>query len=149
MGKSIEGKMFRIKVLSIGKTKEEWLCLALNEYEKRLSSRVRITWVLAKDEKDFLRQVEKENRFVCFDPHGELLTSEVFSKKVMALFAQNKNHLTFLIGGAAGLDPAIKGRSKANLSLSPMTFTHQMTRLILIEQLYRSFEICANSAYHK
>jgi 23S rRNA (pseudouridine1915-N3)-methyltransferase len=141
--------MFKIKVITIGKVKEEWLRLALEEYKKRISSSVQITWALAKDEKDFLSQCENEGRFVCFDSRGELLTSEEYSKRLSQLLEQNGCRLTFLIGGPEGIHQTILKRAIATLSFSRLTFTHQIVRLIFIEQLYRSMEILANSAYHK
>ncbi len=141
--------MFKIKVITIGKVKEAWLLQALKEYEKRLSSNCLITWVLAKDERDFTALAKKEDHFVCLDQKGVLVSSEVLSKKVMALLEQNGSRLTLLIGGADGIDPLLLQKADALISLSPLTFTHQMTRLIFLEQLFRAFEIFANSAYHK
>lgn len=141
--------MFKIKIITIGKSKEEWLLAAMEEYETRLSSKVLIEWVLARNEKDFLNQSEKEDRFVCLDPKGELLSSVAFSQKILSLLEQNRSRLTLLIGGAEGIEASLKKRALALLSLSPLTFTHQMTRIILLEQLFRSFEIQANSPYHK
>jgi 23S rRNA (pseudouridine1915-N3)-methyltransferase len=141
--------VFKIKIVTIGKTKEKWLLLALQEYEKRLSSQLQVEWMLAKDERDFLKQTEKEERFVLLDAKAELLSSEEFSKKIFALFAQNKCRLTFLIGGPQGLSETLKKKAMAQLSLSPLTFTHQIVRLVFLEQLFRSFEIVANSSYHK
>ncbi len=141
--------MFKIKIITVGKTKEKWLQLALAEYEKRLSSRLLLEWVFAKDDQDLASRLGKEENFFCLDPQGELVTSIAFSNRIFELFEKNKCKLTFLIGGPSGLDPLIKKRSRFLLSLSPLTLTHQITRLVFLEQLFRSFEIKAHSPYHK
>lgn len=141
--------MYQIKIFTIGKTKEQWLEEALEEYTQRLKSVLRIEWHLVKDDTQLLRLLEKEKSFIGLDPQGELLESIAFSKQLFRLLAEGGSRLSFVIGGSDGIPPPIKARAKKLLSLSPLTFTHQLTRLVLLEQIYRAFEIEKGSAYHK
>ncbi|HSX10856.1 MAG TPA: 23S rRNA (pseudouridine(1915)-N(3))-methyltransferase RlmH [Chlamydiales bacterium] len=137
--------MFKVKVLTIGRCKEEWLLVALAEYEKRLRGKLSIEWRLAKDDAELIEWASAEPSLVALDPKGELLTSEEWSRKMIRLGLR----IVFVIGGAEGLPPEITKRAQFQWSLSPLTFTHQITRLILIEQLYRAMEIEQGSRYHK
>lgn len=136
--------MFKVKVLTIGKCKEEWLAQALAEYEKRLRGKLAIDWQLAKDDIQLTEWASQE-AIIALDPKGELLTSEAWSLKMNRLGLR----LTFVIGGAEGLPPQILQKAIFRWSLSPLTFTHQITRLILMEQIYRALEIERGSQYHK
>jgi len=126
--------MYRIKIISIGKNKESWLKTAL----------MQIQWLLKKKDSDLKKTVLEEKKFHCLDPNGISYTSEGFSK----LITQNAS-ITLVIGGALGIDDTIKTKAQSLISLSPLTFTHQHTRLILLEQLYRAIEIHKGSDYHK
>jgi 23S rRNA (pseudouridine1915-N3)-methyltransferase len=142
--------MIKIKILSVGKTREQWLEEALAEYFKRLQKTVQFECLWAKDDTQLLALAEKEDVIICLDPAGKLMTSEkfaiFFSRQVEAAGAR----LAFVIGGPEGLPMPLKQHSKiAMFSLSPMTFTHQLTRLILVEQIYRAMEILKGSKYHK
>jgi 23S rRNA (pseudouridine1915-N3)-methyltransferase len=130
--------MMRIKIISPGKTKEPWLLEALAEYEKRLSVKAKIEWVFPKE----LSTIETP--YALLDVKGSLISSEDFSKYLMS-----KPSHTFVIGGAEGPPLEIKEKASFKFSLSNMTFTHQMVRLILLEQIYRGFEIHRGSKYHK
>ena len=141
--------MFKIKLITIGKTKEAWLDVALQEYTKRLSSVATIQWVLVKNLKELERSADSLKPFICLDPQGISCTSEAFSKLLHQELIKRGSRLTLLIGGDEGLPPSLKDKASLLLSLSLLTFTHQMTRLILLEQLYRSFEIARGSPYHK
>lgn len=136
--------MYLVKIFSIGKHKESWLTQALAEYEKRLTGKARIQWSLFKKENDLETAVSKEKTYHCLDAQGKCYTSEGFS----TLIASSSNH-SFVIGGDKGHVESIKNRSQSLISLSPLTFTHQHTRLILLEQIYRAIEIQRNSDYHK
>lgn len=138
--------MFKVKVLTQGKCKEAWLQEALLEYEKRLTGRLRVEWVLAKSEEELIYLVSHlKEPYIALDPKGLLFSSEALSKKMQEWGSQ----WTFVIGGAEGLCQKILEKAKLVWSLSPLTFTHQMTRLILVEQLYRALEIEKGSSYHK
>lgn len=144
--------MHRIRILSIGKTKEDWLEEALAEYLKRLQQTASIEFVWAKDNPQLEQLVEKEavrgGIVICLDPKGQILDSEKFSAFLLRQLELGGARMAIVIGGADGLPEALKDRYPL-LSLSAMTFTHQMTRLILVEQIYRAFEIAKCSKYHK
>jgi 23S rRNA (pseudouridine1915-N3)-methyltransferase len=135
--------MYKIKIFIIGKTKESWLNEALEEYTQRLKAQMAIEWVLAKDDDHLFQLLAKESSYICLDPKGKLTTSEEFAKLIY------RSRLNFVIGGPVGIPDAIKSRASLLLSLSPLTFTHPLARLVLLEQLYRSMEINRGSPYHK
>lgn len=136
--------MYKIKIFTVGKAKENWLCDAISEYESRVSPYLTLEWILTKDDKALDTLAEKEPHFIALDPQGKTFTSETFSKQLMKF-----PRLSFFIGGAEGLTPFVKSKAKELWSLSALTFTHQMTRIILLEQIYRAFEIDRGSPYHK
>ncbi|MDP1880612.1 MAG: 23S rRNA (pseudouridine(1915)-N(3))-methyltransferase RlmH [Parachlamydiaceae bacterium] len=140
--------MYKLKIISIGKTKEKWLDEAVQEYLKRLKPYVQIETLWAKDNHQLIDWCQKENSFICLDPQGTLHTSESFSQFLIRKWEKEGSRLTLVIGGAEGLPQILKEKSQL-ISLSPLTFTHQMTRLILIEQIYRAIEIHRGSNYHK
>ena len=141
--------MYKIKIYTIGKTKEKWLDAALEEYTKRLSPDLTIEWILSKDKESFNDCLKKIKDFVCLDPQGGQLESEEFSAFIHKEFQKGGLRLNFVIGGAEGLDASHLTKATHILSLSKLTFTHQMTRLILLEQLYRAFQIQKGTRYHK
>ena len=136
--------MYKIKVFTIGKLKESWLHEGLAEYSKRLTPYMTIEWILAKNDKELTQLLEKVDTFTCLDPQGTLQTSEEFS-----LLVQENARLNLVIGGSDGIPAPLKARAKKLLSFSRLTFTHQMMRLILLEQLYRAIEISKGTSYHK
>ena len=140
--------MLKLKILSIGKTKEKWLEEAVNDYTKRLKSTVQIEYLWAKDTPQLIEWARKESYYICLDPSGKLFSSEEFSQFLSEEWEKGGSRLTLLIGGAEGLPSEIKQKSLL-ISLSPLTFTHQITRLVLIEQIYRAIEIQKGSRYHK
>ncbi len=137
--------MFKVKIIAVGRTKETWLEQALSEYEKRLQGRLEIEWLLAKDDASLIALARKEPILIALDVKGEQLSSEGFCKKWMRLGARS----AFAIGGPDGLPADILKGARFRWSLSPLTFTNQMVRLILMEQLYRALEIVSGSPYHK
>lgn len=138
--------MFKVKVITQGKAKEPWLNEALSEYEKRLIGKMQIEWILVDKPKDLEEKALKESHLIALDVKGKCLNSEEFSK---ALFSDWGLRPSFVIGAAEGLSPSILSHAKYRFSLSRLTFTHQMVRLILVEQLYRGLEIEQGSSYHK
>ncbi len=138
--------MFKVKVLTQGKIKEPWLISALEEYQKRLSSTLTIKWVLVNTDQELTTLALKEPMLIALDIPGKLLSSEEWSH---ALFSSWGARPTFVIGGSLGLDPSVVQHAKIRISLSPLTFTHQMVRLILVEQLYRAIQIEQGTQYHK
>lgn len=139
--------MLKVKVLSIGKTKEKWLEEALQEYLKRLSPVLNIEFLLFKTNDQLETQASKENSIICLDPNGKMVSSEEFATILTSGLEKGGSKLTFVIGGPEGLP--INLREKTMLSFSKMTFTHQICRLILVEQIYRAMELQKGSKYHK
>lgn len=140
--------MLRLKILSVGKTKESWLEEAIALYERRLKPHMTIEWIWAKNDDQLQTLALQEPLLLCLDPEGLQMTSEAFSSYLEKQWALGGARLAFVIGGAEGLPPKLKEHSKL-ISLSKMTFTHQMTRLILIEQIYRAYDLSKGGPYHK
>lgn len=140
--------MIRIKIISPGKIKENWLILAIQEYIKRLTPLATFELIFPKDEKTFAKLLQDEKDLICLDPQGQSLTSEAFSTYFFKSIEKFGSSISFAIGGADGFPRGIH-LNCPKISLSPMTFTHQMTRLLLIEQIFRAFEINKGSNYHK
>lgn len=139
--------MIRIKIISPGKIRETWLNEAIQEYLKRLTPIAEFDLIFPKDEKTFAKLLSEEKNCIYLDPAGKIFTSEAFSSYFLKSVEKGGSSITFAIGGAEGFPKGtVTGQT---LSLSPMTFTHQMTRLLLIEQIFRAFEIDRGSNYHK
>ena len=136
--------MFKVKIYTIGKGREYWLQEALSEYEKRLSPNMEIEWILAKNDADLAQKLPLQTPWIALDVQGELVNSRALTKKLL-----QTSRLHFLIGGPNGIPSELLHKSSWKWSLSPLTFTHQIVRLLLLEQLYRAIEIDAGSAYHK
>ena len=140
--------MLKLKIISIGKTKEEWLNEAIEEYVKRLSPILKIEFIWVKNNDQLREMLDKENNVICLDAAGKLFDSKKFAEFIQTQFVKNKSRLTMAIGGADGLPEDLKSRYDC-ISLSPLTMTHQIVRLVLIEQIYRAFEIAKGTKYHK
>lgn len=138
--------MIRIQILSPGKIKDAWLEDALQEYLKRLSSYAEVTCHWCKDETAFQKLLSSQKDVIYLDPQGKEYTSEGFSEYMFKEIERGGSKITFAIGGPEGFKD-LEGKKK--ISLSKMTFTHQMARVILLEQIYRAFEIDKGSEYHK
>ncbi len=151
-----------LRLLQIGKTKEEWLKTALAEYQKRLAAyyplrieelpdvSMRQTGnpdlVRQKEAALCLKRIGEDDFLILLDETGELKSSLEFSAFLANLSDRKK--VCFLIGGAYGVSNTVKERADRVISLSPLTFTHQMVRLILMEQLYRAVMIQQRRSYH-
>jgi 23S rRNA (pseudouridine1915-N3)-methyltransferase len=141
--------MFKIKIFTIGKTKEAWLKEALLEYSQRLASSLSIEWIYAKDAEQLCALLKKETSFICLDPLGKAYSSEEFSTFLFHQLIAKGARLAFVIGGPSGIPKEIVDRATHLVSFSRLTFTHQLIRLLLLEQIYRACEIEKGSAYHK
>jgi len=142
----------RVVILSVGKTKEDWLNTAVDEYVKRLrASSVELECMWVKDDAALsARAAEQPGSLIVLDERGALYTSEAFSHVMYELLEEGGSRLTFVIGGADGLPPDLRATpAKRQMSLSRMTLTHQMARLLLAEQVYRASEIRRGSKYHR
>jgi 23S rRNA (pseudouridine1915-N3)-methyltransferase len=140
--------MIKIKFLSVGKTKEFWLDDGLSEYVKRLSHEVGFEFNWLKDEEALEKQILKEPHVILLDPQGKSMDSYEFADFLLREIEKNDSRIAFAIGGPEGFSQELKKKYPL-VSLSRLTFTHQMIRLILIEQIFRAFEIKKGSHYHK
>ncbi len=158
----------KITLITVGKIKEKYLRDAISEYSKRLSRYCKLEIIEVADEKtpdhasqtveDAIRDKEgerilkyvKEDAFVVtLEIKGKLLTSEELADKIETLGVQGISHIIFIIGGSIGLGNEVLKRSDYALSFSKMTFPHQLMRIILLEQIYRSYRIINHQPYHK
>lgn len=160
--------MLNITIVCVGKIKESYFTDAISEYSKRLSRYCKLTICELKDEptpdnpspqekaiildKEGKRILEKipDSAFVttlCIE--GKPESSEKLAEQIDTLAASGNSHLVYVIGGSLGLSDSVKNRSDYRLSFSPMTFPHQLMRVILLEQLYRAFQINNGGKYHK
>ncbi len=150
-----------IKIITVGKLKEKYLIDAIEEYKKRLSKYIKLEIIEVLDESNYeqekIREKESEkiekylndkDYIITLEIDGEELSSIEFAKKIEKIFNINSN-ITFVIGGSYGLADSIKNKANYKLSFSKMTFPHQLFRVILLEQIYRSFKINNNESYHK
>lgn len=145
----------RITLIVVGKLKEKFLVAGMEEYLKRLKKFATVEVREISEQRTIVEEGQKllslvpPNSWLCvLDVAGVPLSSEVFAKKIAALALDGVSNLTFAIGGAFGVSDELRRAADFRLSLSQMTFTHQMARLILSEQIYRAFKINRNEPYH-
>lgn len=157
-----------ITLICVGKIKEKFLSEGIKEYIKRLNNYCKLSIIETKEEKapenlseaemniiknnegeNILKQIKGDPYVISLEIEGKMLSSEKLADKIQDLGVQGKSHLIFIIGGSLGLSKAVINRSNFSLSFSPMTFPHQLMRLILAEQIYRSFKIIKGEPYHK
>jgi 23S rRNA (pseudouridine1915-N3)-methyltransferase len=157
-----------ITIISVGKLKEKYLKLGIEEFAKRLSKYCKLDMIELDDEKcpenlsekDMILVKEKEGKkilskiknnsyVIALAIDGKNLSSEELANTMSTLAVRGNSHLTFIIGGSLGLSDEVLSRADYKLSFSKMTFPHQMTKLILLEQIYRSYRINNNEPYHK
>ena len=158
----------RITICCVGKVKEKFYCQAIDEYSKRLSIYCKLEVKEVADEKtpdnasdtvnDIIKAKEGERLLSCIKDEayvialaidGKMLDSVQLSQKIDNLGISGKSDIVFVIGGSLGLDKRVLDRADFKLSFSPMTFPHQLMRVILLEQIYRSYRIMKNEPYHK
>ncbi len=147
-----------IKIITVGKLKEEYLKKACDDYAKRIAKYhdVEIIEVPHKDsekglilERDLiLKHISPKDNVLLMAISGKQTDSKEFSKLVEKSFIKKPN-ITFIIGGSNGVHDDIRKISSSQISFSKMTFPHQVFRLILLEQIYRAFKISKNESYHK
>ena len=124
----------RIRIVAVGKLKEDYLKRGVDDYIKRLLRYVKIT----------VQEVAEED--INTKPGPEVKARE--AQKLESLMVAGKSNISLVIGGALGLDDSILRAADLRLSLSKLTFTHQVARFIILEQLYRSFKIIKGEPYH-
>lgn len=160
--------MMNIKIICIGKLKETYWVEAIKEYSKRLSKYCTLSIDELKEEKSpdnpskaeelavkeaegksILKQIKKDTYVIALEVLGKELSSEGLAEKINNLGIDGKSDIAFVIGGSLGLSDEVLARADFRLSFSKMTFPHQMIRVFLLEQVYRSFKIMKNETYHK
>ena len=158
----------KITVITVGKIKEKYLKDAIAEYSKRLSRYCKLEILEVADEKTpdgaseiveenirekegerILKLIKEDAYVITLEIRGKMLTSEELADRIETLGIQGKSHLVFVIGGSIGLGREVLRRSDYALSFSKMTFPHQLMRVILLEQIYRSYRIINGEPYHK
>ena len=158
----------KITLITVGKTKEKYLRDAIAEYSKRLSRYCKLEVVEVADEKTpdnasetvenairekeaerILKYIKEDAYIITLEINGRQLSSEEMAEKIEKLGIQGISHIIFIIGGSIGLGKAVLDKSDFALSFSKMTFPHQLMRVILLEQVYRSYRIIHGEPYHK
>ena len=151
-----------IKLVCIGKVKDKNLSELINDYAKKVSHYHKLEIIEVKDEpirdnekavldieaQRVLNCISNDEYVILMDLHGKAIDSVGFANKIDKLFINNSK-IAFVIGGSLGLGDALLERANEKIKLSDLTFLHQMTRLILLEQIYRSFKILNHETYHK
>ncbi len=157
-----------IFVISVGKLKEKYWVDAVKEYARRLGAYCRLELIEVKEVRlpdrageaeetavkqaegeEILRRIKDNMYVVTLEIGGKALSSEQLAEKIDRLAVDGISSIAFVIGGSLGLSEAVSSRADFKLSFSKMTFPHQMMRVILLEQIYRSFKIIRNETYHK
>jgi 23S rRNA (pseudouridine1915-N3)-methyltransferase len=147
-----------ITILCVGKLKEKYWIDAVADYTKRLGNyctlqidEIKESDVDDKDEEgaNLLKRIKKEDYVITLEVKGKQLSSEELADAIEELMIFGKSKIVFVIGGSEGLSEEVSERADYKLSFSKMTFPHRLMRLILLEQVYRSFKIIKNEKYHK
>lgn len=160
--------MQKVTVLCVGKLKEAFYAAAVAEYQKRLQRHCKLEIVelpeqklpespapaeieqaLAREAALIEEKLPKGGAVIALCIEGRPCSSEELSRRMAEFGVQGKTQLTFLIGGSVGLDEDLKRQADWRLSMSPMTFPHHMARIMLLEQIYRAYQIAGGTKYHK
>src|SRR5690625_4352024 len=160
--------MMHIHIISVGKIKEKYIKLGIAEFEKRLQTYCKLSFIELADEQApeqlgekelqkvknkegarILSKVKEGDYVIALDVQGVQWSSEQLAEQMKKLSFQGKNKLVFVIGGSNGLSTEVLARANIKLSFSKMTFPHQLMKLILLEQVYRAFKIQKGEPYHK
>lgn len=158
----------KIRIISVGKLKEKYLVDGIAEYVKRLGAYADVELVEVADERipenpslaeemivkakegrRILDKVKQDDYMILLDVSGTEMDSIQFAEKIEHCMINGKSTIDFVIGGSLGHGEDVLTRANLRLSFSPMTFPHQLMRLILVEQIYRAFKIIKNETYHK
>lgn len=158
----------KIMLICVGKLKEKYLSQGVEEYLKRLSRYCTLEITELADEKTpdhagealeelikkkegerILKVLKEDTYCIALAIDGKMLSSEELAEKIDSLGVSGTSHISFVIGGSLGLSDEVLKRADYKLSFSRMTFPHQLMRMILLEQIYRSYRIIHNQPYHK
>ena len=154
-----------IKIIALGKIKEKFLKEGIEEFIKRLTPYTSVVIIelqpieikdehltdriLKEEGEKILSLIKPQSYVITLEIKGELLSSEEFAGKIKSLTNDGIPEVVFVIGSSCGLSPIVSKRANLRFSLSKMTFLHQVTRFILLEQIYRAFKILKGETYHK
>lgn len=160
--------MLAIKIICVGKLKEKFLTQAIEEYVKRLKamckceiielaeykitdnpSNSEILRCKSKETETIMKKISEKDYVIAMCIEGEQLSSEDFAQKIEELTVNGVSTIAFIIGGSYGICDTVKNRANFKMSISKMTFPHQLFRVLLIEQIYRGFSIINKTKYHK
>ena len=160
--------MLSVKLICVGRMREKFYIEAFNEYLKRLQPYCKLQLVepteqklgdspsqkelekaLDREAEDILAAIPGDSYVAALCIEGRELSSEALAELVFKVEGSGRPRMCFIIGGSYGLSPRVKARADLKLSMSPMTFPHHLARVMLAEQLYRSFKIIEGSRYHK
>lgn len=157
-----------IKIIAVGKLKDKSLKALVDEYEKRLRPYSKLNIIEVSDEQApesnspaeneivkqkegdrILSKIDDQEYVILLDLHGKMISSEMFCDKMENIRNYHSTNITFVIGGSLGLSQNVIQRSNFRFKLSDLTFTHQMVRVLILEQIYRSYKILNHEPYHK
>lgn len=151
----------KLQIVFVGKTTEKYLLEGMDDFINRLSRYVAVTVDVVKastikevkkameeEEGNILARLQPGDFLVILDENGSEMTSRHLAVKIQKWMTEGKSRIVFVVGGAFGITPSLKSKANYILSLSKLTFTHQMVRLLLVEQLYRAMTILRNEKYH-
>lgn len=160
--------MLNVHVICIGKLKEKYLRDACAEDKKRLTpyckftieelgeekindqpNQSQIDKILQCEGKRILNKIDKNSKVIALCIEGKMISSPQLSDMIQKMAVEGTSHISFVIGGSWGLSQEVKDRADVKLSMSKMTFPHQLARVILCEQIYRAFQISSGGKYHK
>ena len=144
-----------IKILCVGKIKEDYLNDLINDYKKRINKYIKLEIVELKDNIDYQKEIDnlyknikKSDYNIGLDLKGKSYTSVEFAQKIDKILPMNSN-ITFIIGGSLGLTERVLKLANQKICFSKMTFPHQLIRIFLLEQLFRAFKISNGETYHR
>lgn len=160
--------MLNISLLTVGKLKEAYWRDACAEYRKRLGAFCKLQIVEVAEERlpespsdaqiaatveaegeRLMAQIPRDSAVIALCIEGKELSSPALAEQLQRFAVEGTSHVAFVIGGSWGLSDAVKSRARLRLSMSPMTFPHQLARVMTFEQIYRAFQITAGGKYHK
>ena len=158
----------KITIVCVGKIKEKYFTMAIDEYSKRLSRYCKLNIIEVPDEKTpdqaseaeelqikkkegerILSNIKDQAYVIALAIQGKMLDSVELAKKIESLGTYGDSQIVFVIGGSLGLSDEVLARANMKLSFSPMTFPHQLMRVVLLEQVYRAYRINCGEPYHK
>lgn len=157
-----------IEIIAVGKLKEKYLKQGMEEYLKRLKRYATVSVIEVKDEateeglspqeelmilqkeaESILKRIDEQRKIIVLAIEGDLVTSEQLAKQLEQYAISGNSKVTFIIGGSLGLHEQLKAKADRRISFGRITLPHQLMRLVLVEQIYRSFRIIHGHAYHK